>query len=250
MTSKIGVEAGGEHAGQSGVTRRRLLAAGGFAALAAGLSGCAGVSTGRFREETSPFFGGFSGPTPPPGEGPYSEMYGSVEDGGYVIPPVPYRQIEPIYYRQVVENTTGERPGTIVVNPEERFLYLTQDDGSAIRYGVGVGREGFAWSGRGQIQWKQKWPKWTPPREMVARQPELKKVVGPDGSMGPGLMNPLGARALYIFQDGKDTLYRLHGNPEWKSIGRAVSSGCIRLLNQDVIDLYDRVPIHTKILVA
>ena len=92
------------------------------------------------------------------------------------------------------------------------------------------------------IQWKQKWPKWTPPDEMIARQPELEKYSAANGGMPPGLDNPLGARALYIFQNGEDTLYRLHGSPEWNSIGKSVSSGCVRLMNQDIIDLYDRVP--------
>jgi lipoprotein-anchoring transpeptidase ErfK/SrfK len=114
---------------------------------------------------------------------------------------------------------------------------------------VGIGREGFAWSGEGVIQWRQKWPKWTPPDEMVARQPELVKYSSKNGGMSPGLMNPLGARALYIFKDGQDTLYRLHGSPEWRSIGTAASSGCVRLMNQDIIDLYDRVPEKARVVV-
>ncbi|RVN88417.1 L,D-transpeptidase, partial [Sinorhizobium meliloti] len=119
----------------------------------------------------------------------------------------------------------------------------------AMRYGVGLGREGFAWSGRGLIQWKQKWPKWTPPNEMIARQPVLAKYSADNGGMPPGLDNPLGSRALYIFQNGQDTLYRVHGTPEWQSIGKAVSSGCVRMVNQDVIDLYDRVRNKAPILV-
>jgi lipoprotein-anchoring transpeptidase ErfK/SrfK len=118
-----------------------------------------------------------------------------------------------------------------------------------MRYGVGIGREGFAWSGNGVIQWKQKWPRWKPPNEMVARQPELTKYSIANGGMEPGLKNPLGARALYIFSNGEDSLYRLHGNPDWRSIGKAVSSGCVRLLNQDIIDLYDRVPQKSPIVV-
>ncbi len=119
-----------------------------------------------------------------------------------------------------------------------------------MRYGVGLGRAGFEWSGRGKIQWKQRWPKWTPPSEMIARQPELEKYSAENGGMPPGLANPLGARALYIFEDGQDTLYRVHGSPEASSIGRAVSSGCVRLLNQDIIDLYDRVPSGSPIVVV
>ncbi len=119
-----------------------------------------------------------------------------------------------------------------------------------LRYGVGLGREGFAWSGRGVIQWKAKWPRWTPPDSMIARQPKLAKYSASNGGMAPGIDNPLGARALYIFQNGQDTLYRVHGSPEWQSIGKAVSSGCVRMLNQDVIDLYDRVRGKAPILVV
>ena len=118
-----------------------------------------------------------------------------------------------------------------------------------MRYGVGIGREGFAWDGRGVIQWKQAWPRWTPPDSMIARQPDLERYSARNGGMAPGLSNPLGARALYIFQNGQDTLYRLHGTREWRSIGKAVSSGCVRLMNQDVIDLYGRVKYHAPIVV-
>ena len=176
-------------------------------------------------------------------------MYGEIYDGGYVIPAVPYQKINPRFYRQRVVDPTGQPPGTIVVDTPSRFLYLVESGGTAMRYGVGIGREGFAWQGTGVIQWRQKWPKWTPPEEMIARKPELAKYSADNGGMPPGLDNPLGARALYIFQNGEDTLYRLHGSPEWNSIGKAVSSGCVRLLNQDVIDLYERVPNKAKVLV-
>ncbi len=149
----------------------------------------------------------------------------------------------------MVDNPTGEAPGTLVVDTPAKYLYFTIPGGSAVRYGIGVGREGFAWSGRAKVQYKREWPRWTPPNEMVARQPELEPYSIANGGMEPGLENPLGARALYIFQDGRDTLYRLHGTPEASSIGKAVSSGCIRLLNQDVIDLYERVPDGTPIRV-
>ena len=176
-------------------------------------------------------------------------MYGPVVDGDYVIPPVPYQRIDPKYYRQRVPDPTGEAPGTVVVDTPERLLYLVEPGGTAMRYGVGIGKEGFAWEGDGVIHWRQKWPRWKPPNEMVERKPELAQYSIDSGGMEPGLMNPLGARALYIFQNGEDTLYRLHGNPEWRSIGKAVSSGCVRLLNQDIIDLYDRVPYHARIIV-
>jgi len=176
-------------------------------------------------------------------------MYGEIYDGGYVIPAVPYQKIDPRFYRQRVVDPTGQPPGTIVVDTPSRFLYLVESGGTAMRYGVGIGREGFAWQGTGVIQWRQKWPKWTPPDEMIARKPELAEYSADNGGMPPGLENPLGARALYIFQNGEDTLYRLHGSAEWNSIGKAVSSGCVRLLNQDIIDLYERVPNKARVLV-
>ena len=182
--------------------------------------------------------------------GSYAAMYGPVSDGGYEIPGVPIEKVPRQFLRQVVADPTGERPGTIVVDTSQHFLYLVRENGQAIRYGVGLGRAGFEWSGRAVIQWKRAWPTWTPPDEMIARQPELEKYSARNGGMAPGLQNPLGARALYIFKDGQDTLYRLHGSPEWWSIGKSVSSGCVRLINQDIIDLYNRVPNKTPILVT
>ncbi|MGB3416779.1 MAG: L,D-transpeptidase [Mesorhizobium sp.] len=182
--------------------------------------------------------------------GSYALMYGPVQDEGYEIPAVPYQKIDKRFLRQIVADPTGERPGTIVVDTSGHFLYLVREGGQAIRYGVGLGRAGFEWAGEAIVQYKRKWPKWTPPDEMIGRQPELEKYSVRNGGMPPGLMNPLGARALYIFQNGEDTLYRLHGSPEWNSIGKSVSSGCVRLMNQDIIDLYDRVPAKTKIVVT
>ena len=233
------------------ISRRSFLSLSAVTAASA-LAGCASTSG------TSPSYGqpmSFPNPirafqtTPAPTDAELAVMYGPVEDGGFLIPPVPYQQIDPRYYRQQVLDPTGEAPGTIVVDTPSRFLYLVQPGGTAMRYGVGIGREGFAWQGDGVIQWRQKWPRWKPPNEMVARQPELVKYSIENGGMEPGLKNPLGARALYIFSGGQDTLYRLHGNPDWKSIGKAVSSGCVRLLNQDIIDLYDRVPNKAPIVV-
>ncbi|WP_244489271.1 L,D-transpeptidase [Fulvimarina pelagi] len=136
-----------------------------------------------------------------------------------------------------------------MVDPDEKYLYLVQEGGQALRYGIGVGRQGFSWSGSARVQYKKQWPTWTPPREMIERQPELEPYSAANGGMPPGLSNPLGARALYLFQDGVDTLYRIHGSPEANSIGRAVSSGCIRLLNHEIIDLYSRVPDGTLVKV-
>ena len=134
-----------------------------------------------------------------------------------------------------------------MVDPHNRFLYLIRKDGQAVRYGVGVGREGLAFAGTGTVQEKQEWPHWTPTNAMIAREPKryAKWASGMEGGTG----NPLGARALYLFKDGKDTRYRIHGTTEPDSIGKAVSSGCIRMMNQDVIDLYSRVPLGTKVVV-
>ena len=143
-------------------------------------------------------------------------------------------------------------PGTIVIDPVGHYLYLVQPGGRAIRYGVGVGRQGFAWSGIATINSKQEWPDWYPPKEMLDRQPELaakmstlQSGIGMPG--GPG--NPLGARAMYLWQNNKDTLYRIHGTVEPWTIGTSVSSGCIRMINQDVMDLYLRTPIGTQVVV-
>jgi lipoprotein-anchoring transpeptidase ErfK/SrfK len=174
-------------------------------------------------------------------------MYASFEDSGFLLPEVPFKKLAPKWRRQIVVDPTGEAPGTIVVRLQERHLYWVQPGGDAVRYGVGIGRDGFLWSGRANIQYGKKWPVWTPPAEMIQRQPELEKWR--NGQPG-GLKNPLGARALYIFKDGTDTGFRVHGSPEWWTIGEAMSSGCVRMINQDVIDLYNRVDGKTPIVVA
>lgn len=176
--------------------------------------------------------------------------YAAVHDGGHDIPEVPYWRIDPKYYRQRVPDPTGEAAGTVVVDTPSRFLYLVEEGGTALRYGVGIGRIGFTWEGRGVVHWRQHWPRWKPPAEMIARQPDLEPYSVANGGMEPGVRNPLGARALYIHQNGEDTLYRLHGSPEWWTMGTAASSGCVRLVNQDVIDLYERVPHHAPIIVS
>ncbi|MEQ9635988.1 MAG: L,D-transpeptidase [Devosia marina] len=177
---------------------------------------------------------------------PDARLYAGIHGEAFDIPPVDVSLIRSGFRRQFIDYKTTERPGTIVVDTEHRYLYLVGEGGSAIRYGVGVGREGFTWSGRGEIRLKREWPTWTPPAEMIVRQPELEPY---RNGMAPGLDNPLGARALYIFQDGRDTLYRVHGTNDPATIGVAVSSGCVRLLNQDVIDLYNRVPVGSQIVV-
>jgi len=176
-------------------------------------------------------------------------MYGAMPNEKFALPAVDLRKVSAKYYRQQVEYNSTEPVGSVIVDTKNFYLYLIQEGGKAIRYGVGLGRAGFEWSGRARIGWKQVWPKWTPPDEMIERKPELAKYSWQNGGMQPALDNPLGARALYIFQGKTDTLYRLHGTQEYASIGKAVSSGCVRLLNQDIIDLYQRVPVNSPILV-
>ena len=178
--------------------------------------------------------------------------YGPVVGEPFPVPAVNLSQIDPAFLVKAVPYAGNESPGTIVINPSSRYLYLIQEGGRAIRYGVGVGREGFGWSGTATIKSKQEWPDWYPPAEMIARQPELQAKmsalqsgIGMPG--GPG--NPLGARAMYLWQGNKDTLYRVHGTVEPWTIGKRVSSGCIRMINQDAIDLYSRVPLGTQVIV-
>ncbi|MCB1536480.1 MAG: L,D-transpeptidase family protein [Rhodoblastus sp.] len=149
------------------------------------------------------------------------------------------RSVAAEYLRAEVDYKTSERPGTIVVDTRDKHLYLVQDGGRAIRYGIGVGRPGFTWAGVKTITRKAEWPGWTPPPEMIKRRPDLPK------HMEGGPENPLGARALYL----GSSLYRIHGTNEPYTIGQNVSSGCIRMMNQDVEDLYDRVRVGTKVIV-
>lgn len=182
-----------------------------------------------------------------PGPDPYFlAMYGPQPNERFPLPAIDISNVEERFFRQQVRYHRSERPGTIVVDTQNRFLYLVQEGGMAMRYGIGVGREGFEWKGTARIAMKREWPRWTPPAAMIKRQPELAKWRG--GQPG-GLDNPLGARALYLFNSGGDTGYRLHGTPEWASIGHAMSSGCIRLINQDIIDLYDRAENGAKVIV-
>ena len=150
------------------------------------------------------------------------------------------------FRRQVVRFGGDEPPGTIVIDTASKFLFLVKPSGKALRYGIGVGRTGFGWSGSAVIRRKAKWPKWTPPPEMVERDAFAAKWAN---GMPGGPKNPLGARALYLYQGNVDTLYRIHGTSSPASIGKAVSSGCIRMINADVADLYDRVPIGTQVRV-
>ena len=176
--------------------------------------------------------------------------YGPRADEPFPLPGIDPNALAPQFRRQQVAYQTQEKPGTVIVDTVNFYLYVVEPSGTAMRYGVGLGRQGFEWSGRARIAWKRPWPTWTPPDEMIAREPHLEQYSVRNGGMSPGLANPLGARALYIFQGSIDTLYRLHGNNEPHSIGKAVSSGCVRLINQDVIDLYARVASGAEIVVV
>ncbi len=194
------------------------------AVLAMGLAGCSTIGSMRV----------------------FSNDYGATTDAGYQLPRIPIEKVPAKYHRQVVRYDTKEKPGTIIVDTSNKFLYFVMPEGEAMRYGIGVGREGFEWHGTARIALKREWPTWTPPAAMIKRQPELAKYAG---GMPPGLTNPLGARVLYLFKKGGDSGCRLHGSPEWASIGHAMSSGCIRLMNQDIIDLYNRAEVGAKVIV-
>jgi lipoprotein-anchoring transpeptidase ErfK/SrfK len=155
--------------------------------------------------------------------------------------------VTPIFRRKQISFVTVEPNGTIIVDPHSKYLYFINGERLAIRYGVGVGRQGFEWSGEAKIQRKAKWPNWTPTKRMAKRDRFAARWAG---GMPGGVTNPLGARALYLFQDGVDTLYRIHGTTQPESIGTSASSGCIRMLNADAIDLYDRVEVGAKVIVV
>jgi lipoprotein-anchoring transpeptidase ErfK/SrfK len=157
-----------------------------------------------------------------------------------------HKQVPEAFRRQVVSFRTAEKPGTIIIDGNQHFLYLVQPGHKAIRYGIGVGREGFGWAGIVRVGRTAEWPTWTPPAEMVARDPNAAKFAS---GMPGGPDNPLGARALYLYEGDQDTIYRIHGTPEPWSIGLNVSSGCIRMNNDDIVDLHSRIDVGAKVIV-
>jgi lipoprotein-anchoring transpeptidase ErfK/SrfK len=184
----------------------------------------------------------------PPVDPGYLAMYAALDDEPFPVPAVDLAEIDPRFLRREVAYATSEPPGTIVVDPTARYAYLVREGGRAIRYGVGVGKEeAFNFRGEAVIARKAAWPRWTPTPAMVRREPERYGPVAGGLPGGPG--NPLGPRALYLHRDGQDTLYRLHGTTEPHTVGTMVSSGCVRLLNQDIIDLHRRVPTGTRAVV-
>jgi lipoprotein-anchoring transpeptidase ErfK/SrfK len=178
--------------------------------------------------------------------------YGALGGEPFPVAAVSLSDIDSSFLRQSVFYSTNEAAGTVVIDTHNHFLYFVLGNNQAVRYGVGVGREGFGWSGIATIHNKQEWPDWYPPKEMIARQPEIRRQMSelPSGlGMHGGSRNPLGARAMYLWQGDKDTLFRIHGTVEPWTIGTNVSSGCIRMINQDAIDLYQRVSVGTKVVV-
>jgi len=207
------------------LTRRAFTAS----AVALGLSACAKpipVSTTR-------------AVAAPPLHPPLPAFYNAITDEPYPVPAIAPGSLPPHHWRQNVPNPCPDKPhGTIIVDPDAGNLHFVQDRDTALRYGVSVGAEGFSWSGTARLQFCRAWPRWKVPEVMIARQPDLEPFSVANGGMAPGPDNPMGARALYLFQNGEDTLYRIHGGAEARHIGHAVSSGCIRLLDQDVIHLH------------
>ncbi|MDQ0473559.1 L,D-transpeptidase [Labrys wisconsinensis] len=244
----------------SAPSRRTFLI--GAAGLAMGLAGCATTQKTSWVEPLAPGLEPASAapvspvtgePLVEPGQQfDYAAIYARQDAGLFPVPAVDLKKVNHAFLRAEVNYDTDQEPGTIVIDPHAHYLYHVEGGGRAMRYGVGVGREGFGWSGEAVIKTKQEWPDWYPPKEMIARQPELavkmsklQSGIGMHG--GPG--NPLGARAMYLWQGNKDTLFRIHGTVEPWTIGKSVSSGCIRMINQDVMDLYLRTPEGTKVVV-
>jgi lipoprotein-anchoring transpeptidase ErfK/SrfK len=209
----------------SRMNRRSFLAASAAAFGAVGLAGC---TTGGMSFAEA------------------ERVYGPVPDERFAIPAVDINKVDPKYLRRRVRYASNEAVGTIIVDPKHYYVYRIEGDGMATRYGANVGRAGFLWSGDAYIGRKAEWPIWTPPREMILRQPEVAEYAG---GMPPGLGNPLGARTLYLYQNGAYTLYTIYSTIQPETIGRGVSSGCVGLLTQDMLDLYEKTPVDTKVVV-
>lgn len=238
----------------SPLSRRHFLSSASAASLLA-VSGCAAPENRAAPADDGPRFTADGRPIATTRAEPLSEhaarfgiapiSYEVREDGARTLPAVGMSLIPPEFHRQVVPYETTHRPGTILIDNRARKLFLILPDGYALRYGVAVGREGRTWRGRGVIYRRAEWPVWTPTERMMREDPSLKRFAG---GMPGGARNPLGARALYLQSGGRDFGYRIHGTPEYWLIGQYVSSGCIRMVNHDVIDLYERVPNGTRVV--
>ena len=175
-----------------------------------------------------------------------SKLYGPVPDEKFPIPAADISKVDPKYYRRTIPYDSKEVAGTIIVDPRNYYVYRIEGDGAATRYGANVGRDGFRWSGDAYVGRKSEWATWTPPREMIKRQPEAAKWAR---GMPGGLDNPLGARTLHLYQNGAYTLYTIYASSDPESIGSGVTSGCVGLLSQDMIHLYSQTPVKTKVVV-
>ncbi len=212
---------------RAGLLDRRAFLAGSAASLGAlGLAGCA-TTDGMSLAEAS-------------------ALYGPVPTEKFPIPATDISKLDPKYYRRTVQYTSKEAPGTIVVDPKNYYVYRIAEGGLATRYGANVGRDGFRWSGDAYVGRKSEWATWTPPREMIKRQPEAAKWAR---GMPGGLENPLGARTLHLYQNGAYTLYTIYASSEPDTIGSGITSGCVGLLSQDMIHLYNQTPVKTKVVV-
>ncbi|WP_293853809.1 L,D-transpeptidase [uncultured Alsobacter sp.] len=174
------------------------------------------------------------------------KVYGPLPQEKFPVPAVDVTKLDRKYYRRTVRYDSKEAPGTIIVDPGNYYVYRIEEDGMATRYGANVGRDGFRWSGDAYIGRKAEWPIWTPPAEMIKRQPEAAKYAG---GMAPGLDNPLGARTLYLYQNNRYTLYTIYSTSDPETIGNGITSGCVGLLTQDMMHLYEQTPVKTKVVV-
>jgi lipoprotein-anchoring transpeptidase ErfK/SrfK len=211
----------------AGVSRRAFLLGSAAVLGGAALAGCTSAGTGMSQAEAQ-------------------RVYGPVPDERFPIPAVNISKVDPKYLRRTVHYPSDEAVGTIIVDPKHYYVYRIEGDGMATRYGANVGRAGFLWSGDAYIGRKAEWPVWTPPKEMIARQPEAAPYAN---GMPPGLNNPLGARTLYLYQNGRYTLFTIYSTIMPETIGKGVSSGCVGLLTQDMLDLYSKTPVDTKVIV-
>lgn len=217
------------------LNRRRFIALTG----AGGLAACARMPVEPLTPEPAP--AAAAAPPVAPAYPPLPAFYGPITTEPYPVPAVSEGIIAPRLWRQEVENPFPDRArGTIIIDPNAALLHFVQGPQTAMRYGVSVGAAGFEWQGEARLQFTREWPRWKVPESMIARQPELAPYSVANGGMDPGPDNPMGARALYLFRNGKDTLYRVHGSADPRELGKAVSQGCIRMLNHDVIDLHQR----------
>lgn len=220
------------------LNRRTFVAAGGAAALAACTPHIQDTPTRTATTPTAPAYP------------PLPDFYQAIPDEPFPVAAIPEGTVAPNLWRQEVRNLwPDQQRGTIVVDPDAAMLYFVESEHRTTRYGVSVGAAGFTWEGTARLQFCRKWPRWNVPEETLQRKPELEPYSVANGGMDPGPGNPMGARALYLFQNGEDTLYRVHGDASPPELGKAVSSGCIRMLNHDVIHLHKRAVHGASVIV-